>query len=38
MDNSRGYQTRGRSMGPGRGVMNSSGSAQEVKGIPEENL
>ena len=35
-DNSRGYQTRGRSMGPGR--MNGSGSAAEVAGVPEENL
>ena len=37
-DNSRGYQTRGRSMGPGRQAMNASGTAVEVKGMPEENL
>ena len=35
MDNSRGYQTRGRSMGPGR--YNDSGKKQQA-GVPEENL
>lgn len=34
LDNSRGYQTRGRSMGPGR--YQDSGKKQA--GVPEENL
>ena len=36
MDNSRGYQTRGRSMGPGR--YNARDSAKKEAGQPEENL
>ena len=35
LDNSRGYQTRGRSMGPGR--YNDSSSKKQA-GVPEENL
>lgn len=36
-DNSRGYQTRGRSLGPGRSAYNSKAMKNQI-GIPEENL
>lgn len=36
-DNSRGYQTRGRSLGPGRSAYGSQAMKTQV-GIPEENL
>ena len=37
LDNSRGYQTRGRSLGQGRATMNSMAMKTAV-GVPEENL
>ena len=37
LDNSRGYQTRGRSMGPGRGAFDAR-AAKNAVGAPEENL
>ena len=36
-DNSRGYQTRGRSLGPGRSAYGSQ-ALKTMAGIPEENL
>ena len=36
LDNSRGYQTRGRSMGPGRDAYNQLNKS--TAGVPEENL